>query len=88
MKPTPRSSGISCSKRNSGAWLTTILITTCVLLAACATPNPDTAAGRSEVAGQKCTLCMVENPGDYDACHAICVQRVDDEAGYLRALGR
>jgi hypothetical protein len=32
------------------------------LLAGCAQPNPDTAAGRSEIAGQKCTLCIVQGP--------------------------
>jgi hypothetical protein len=58
------------------------------LLAGCAQPNPDTAAGRSEIAGQKCALCIAENPGDYYTCHAICVQRVEDESTYLRALGR
>ncbi|MGH7195102.1 MAG: hypothetical protein ACREJM_16435, partial [Candidatus Saccharimonadales bacterium] len=25
------------------------------------------AAGRSEAAGQKCEVCIVENPGDYNA---------------------
>jgi type IV pilus biogenesis protein CpaD/CtpE len=59
-----------------------------MLLAACTHTNPGTAAGRSDIAGQQCTLCIAENPGDYDACHAICVQRVEDEAAYLRALGR
>jgi hypothetical protein len=58
------------------------------LLAGCAQPNPDTAAGRSEIAGQQCTLCIAENPGDYDACHAICVRRVEDESAYLKAIGR
>jgi hypothetical protein len=58
------------------------------LVIGCAQPNPDTAAGRSSTAGQQCTLCIVENPGDYDACHAICVQRVEDEAAYLKAIGR
>jgi hypothetical protein len=59
-----------------------------VLLAGCVQPNPNTAAGKSEIAGQKCTLCIVQNPGDYNACHAICVQRVEDEEGYLKAIGR
>jgi hypothetical protein len=58
------------------------------LLTGCAQPNPNTAAGRSEIAGQKCTLCIAENPGDYDACHAICVQRVEDEDAYVKAVGR
>lgn len=58
------------------------------LLVACTQLNPNTAAGRSDIAGQKCALCMATNPGDYDACHTICVQRVDDEAAYLKAIGR
>jgi hypothetical protein len=59
-----------------------------MLLAGCTQPNPGTAAGRSDIAGQQCTLCIAENPGDYDACHAICVRRVEDEAAYLKAIGR
>jgi hypothetical protein len=58
------------------------------LIAGCAQPNPNTAAGRSDIAGQQCTLCIVQNPGDYNACHAICVQRVGDEEAYLKAIGR
>ena len=59
-----------------------------ILLAACAQPNPGTTAGRSDIAGQQCAVCMATNPGDYYACHAVCVQRVEDEAAYLKALGR
>ena len=59
-----------------------------VLFAGCAQPNPGTAADRSDIVGQQCALCMAENPGNYDTCHAICVQRVEDEAAYLKALGR
>lgn len=59
-----------------------------VFLTGCAQPNPGTAAGRSDIAGQQCTLCIAENPGDYDACHAICVRRVEDESAYLKAVGR
>jgi hypothetical protein len=29
----------------------------------------------------------VQNPGDYTACYAICVQRVEDEAAYMKAIG-
>ena len=58
------------------------------LLVGCTQPNPDTAAGRSDIAGQQRALCMAENPGNYDTCHAICVQRVEDEAAYQKALGR
>ena len=59
-----------------------------VLIAGCTQPNPNTAAGRSDIAGQQCALCIARNPGDYDACHAICVQRVEDESAYLTAIGR
>ena len=31
---------------------------------------------------------MATNPGDYYACHAICVRRVEDEAAYLKEIGR
>jgi hypothetical protein len=58
------------------------------LLVGCAQPNPDTTAGRSDIAGQQCALCMAENPGNYYTCHAICVQRVEDEAAYLKSIGR
>jgi hypothetical protein len=61
---------------------------TVAVLTGCAQPNPGTVAGRSDIAGQQCTLCVVENPGDYDACHAICVRRVEDESAYLKAIGR
>ena len=57
-------------------------------LVGCAQANPNTAAGRSDIAGQQCALCIAENPGDYDACHAICVRRVEDEAAYLKEIGR
>ena len=58
------------------------------LLVGCALPNPNTVAGQSDIAGQKCAVCMATNPDDYWACHAICVQRVEEEEAYLRALGR
>lgn len=57
-------------------------------LATCSQPDPNTAAGRSDISGQQCALCMARNPGDYWACHAICVQRVEDEGAYLKAMGR
>ena len=65
-----------------------IVVTTGALLAGCAQPNPNTMAGQSDIAGQKCAVCMATNPGDYWACHAICVQRVEDESAYLKAIGR
>jgi hypothetical protein len=57
-------------------------------LAGCTQPNPNTPAGRSDIAGQQCALCIAENPGNYDTCHAICVQRVEDESAYLKAIGQ
>jgi hypothetical protein len=30
----------------------------------------------------------VENPGDPSPCYAICSQRVEDQAAYMKALGR
>jgi hypothetical protein len=57
-------------------------------LIGCTQPNPGTAAGRSDITGQQCAVCMATNPGDYYACHAICVQRVEDEDAYLKAIGR
>ncbi len=65
-----------------------VAATVAALFTGCAEPNPGTAAGRSDIAGQQCTLCIAENPGDYDACHAICVRRVEDESAYLKAIGR
>src|SRR5262249_20320882 len=56
-------------------YLTLSLIAAGAVLAGCAQPNPNTAAGRSDTAGQQCAVCMATNPGDYWACHAICVQR-------------
>ena len=53
----------------------------------CTQPDPNTVAGQSDLAGQQCALCMARNPGDYWACHAICVQRVEDEGAYLKAIG-
>jgi hypothetical protein len=32
------------------------------LLVGCVQPNPSTAAGRSDIAGQQCALCMATNP--------------------------
>jgi hypothetical protein len=58
------------------------------LLVGCTQPNPNTVVGQSDIAGQKCAICMATNPGDYWTCHAICVQRVEDEDAYVKAIGR
>jgi hypothetical protein len=57
------------------------------LIPGCTQPDPNTVAGRSDIAGQQCAVCMATNPGDYWACHAICVQRIEDEGAYLKAVG-
>jgi hypothetical protein len=54
-------------------------------VAACSTPNPNTAAGQSEIAGQKCQLCIIENPGDGSPCYSICMQRQEDQTAYAKA---
>jgi hypothetical protein len=69
-------------------WFALIMGTMGVFLAGCAQPNPNTAAGRSDIAGQQCAFCMATNPGDYWACHDVCVRRVEDEETYLKAIGR
>jgi hypothetical protein len=63
------------------------LIALGMLVAGCSAPNPNTAAGQSEIAGQKCTVCRAQNPGDIDACYAICMQRIEDQGTYLKSSG-
>jgi hypothetical protein len=58
---------------------TVVLIAAVALLAGCSAPNPNTPAGAAEIAGQKCTLCRAENPGDISPCYAICMQRIQDQ---------
>lgn len=84
MKSICRSSGASLAK----AGLTGVLITTGALLVGCTAPDPNTPAGQSEIAGQKCTECIVGNPRDASPCQAIRSQRVEDQAAYQKAVGR
>jgi len=65
-----------------------IVATVGAFVAGCTQPNPNTAAGRSDIAGQQCAVCMATNPGDYYGCHAVCFQRVEDEEAYQKAIGR
>jgi len=58
------------------------LIALGMLISGCSAPNPNTPAGQTEIAGQKCTVCRMENPGDVGACYAICMQRIEDQATY------
>ncbi|MGH7058894.1 MAG: hypothetical protein ACREFH_00800 [Stellaceae bacterium] len=55
------------------------------LAVGCSAPDPSTAAGQSEIAGQKCQLCLVENPGDGSPCYQICMQRQEDQEAYTKA---
>jgi hypothetical protein len=61
-----------------------VLVTAVAFLAGCSTPDPNTAAGAAEIAGQKCTVCRAENPGDISPCYAVCMQRLQDQG----AIGR
>src|SRR5271170_4740909 len=63
------------------------LIALGMFISGCSGPNPNTAAGQSEIAGQKCTLCRAENPGDIGACYAVCMQRIEDQGTYLKSTG-
>ena len=63
------------------------LIALGMLIAGCSAPNPNTAAGQSEIAGQKCAVCRAQNPGDIGACYAICMQRIEDQGTYLKSSG-
>jgi hypothetical protein len=57
-------------------------------LVGCVEPNLNTVASRSDMAGRQCAFCMATDPADYWACQATCVQRVEDEEAYLKAIGR
>ncbi len=63
------------------------VIAIAAVLAGCSAPNPNTPAGEAEIAGQQCTICIRENPGDDAPCRAICMQRVEDQGAYLKAYG-
>jgi hypothetical protein len=63
------------------------LIALGMLITGCSAPNPNTAAGQSEIAGQKCAVCRAQNPGDIGACYAICMQRIEDQGAYLKSTG-
>jgi len=68
------------------ARLAYLLIAAGAVLAACAAPpNPDTPAGEAEIARQKCSVCILENPGDGAPCYAICMQTQEGQVAYQRA---
>jgi hypothetical protein len=73
---------------SGAAWVISSLTIVGAALAACAAPNPNTPAGQAEIAGQKCNVCIVENPGDGAPCYAICMQKEEDQATYMKAYGR
>jgi hypothetical protein len=63
------------------------LIALGMLVAGCSAPDPNTAAGQSEIAGQKCAVCRAQNPGDIGACYGVCMQRIEDQATYRNKNG-
>ncbi len=63
------------------------LIAIGMAIAGCSAPNPNTAAGQSEIAGQQCAVCRAQNPGDIGACYGICMQRIEDQGAYLKSTG-
>jgi hypothetical protein len=68
--------------------LASVVIAIALACTGCRAPSPDTAAGQAQVAGQKCRICILENPGDGAPCYTICMQRQDDQAAYLKAYRR
>lgn len=60
-----------------------------VLLIGCSSPPPGSPAAIAEASGQKCNLCVLENPGvGNTACLAICQQHEADQAVYQKSIGR
>lgn len=80
----PLFGSLGMNRRLSAARCGAALLMLGISFAGCSNPNPDTAAGRAEIAGQKCTLCRAENPGDPAQCYAICMQRIEDQGTYLK----
>ena len=80
-----QSIGNSMNKTAGPTWLAYLLIAAAAVLAACAQPNPNTPAGQAETAAQKCTVCILENPGDRVPCRAICMQTEEGQVAYQRA---
>jgi hypothetical protein len=74
------------SARSSAGWLTALALACCI--AGCSAPDPNTPAGQAEIAGQKCRLCIIQNPGDGSPCYAICMQKEEDMATYQQTYGR
>ena len=78
------------TQRNGFAGLTRALFIMAALgcASACSAPNPNTPAGRAEIADQRCNVCILQNPGDGSPCYAICMQKEEDQATYQRTYGR
>ncbi len=77
--------GNRMSKTAGPARLVFLLIAVGAVLAACVQPNPNTPAGETEMAVQKCSVCILENPGDRAPCRAICMQTDEGQVAYQRA---
>jgi hypothetical protein len=66
------------------ARLAFLVIAAGAVFVACAGPNTNTPAGQAETAEQKCTICILENPGDGAPCYAICMQSDEGRVAYQR----
>ncbi len=75
------------NSRSSTMRLATLLLTMGPTILGCATADPNTAAGKADIAGQQCAVCIYENPGDSAPCRAICMEREADQAAYMKAYG-
>ena len=61
----------------------------CTLLAGCSSPPPGSPAAIAQASGEKCNVCIVENPGvGNSTCLAICQQHELDQAAYQKSIGR
>jgi hypothetical protein len=77
--------GSRMNKTAGRARLIFLLIAGGAVLAACAQPNPNTPAGQTEMAVQKCSVCILENPGDRAPCREICMQTDEGQVSHQRA---
>ena len=66
-----------------------LLTAACLLLSGCSSPTPGSPAAIAQASGEKCNVCIVENPGvGNTACLAICRQHEIDQAAYQKSIGR
>jgi hypothetical protein len=60
-----------------------------LLLSGRSSPAPGSPAAIAQASGEKCNVCIVENPGvGNTTCLAICQQHEIDQAAYQKSIGR